>query len=359
MNLSYKILSVLGIDIELHLFFILFILAFILLAPEVALLLILIFFFVTLHELTHSIVAIRNGIRVRKIVLLPIGGMAMIDGADIKPITEIKMSIAGPLFNIIIVYACLAIAYLFSLPIGTWLAQFFDPAQAFSLSLPELLLFYSFYANLILGVFNLLLPAFPLDGGRILRALLALKLDYIRATRIAKDISLVLAGCLFIVSFLYGEIWIMIISFFIAFGAVAEYNAMVAHKALTKVKIRDVLSDSYLMLTPQETIDSAIKKMLAKKSMAALVRTKEGVKIVGLADIVRLQRAEWKKKVGAVAKPVARVQITAGIESVANAMEMQHIPLVPIFQGSRMVGVVERTDIEKMLRIAEALGKAN
>jgi len=210
-----------------------------------------------------------------------------------------------------------------------------------------------------LGVFNLLLPAFPLDGGRILRALLALKLDYVRATRIAKNISLVIATLLFLVSFLYGEIWIMIISLFIAFGAVAEFNSMVVHKALTNVKIKDVLSKGYLMLTPQETIDSAIKKMLAKKSMAALVRTKEGVKIVGLMDIVRLQRTEWKKKVGTVAKPVARVQITAGIESVANAMEMQQIPLVPIFQGSKMVGVVERTDIEKMLRIAEALGKAN
>ena len=355
MNLSYKILSVLGIDIELHLFFILFILAFILLAPEIAMLLILIFFFVTLHELVHSIVAIRNNIKVRKIVLLPIGGMAMIESADIKPIIEIKMSLAGPLFNIILVYVCLVIAYLFSLPLGTWLAQFFDPTQAFSLSLPELILFYSFYANLILGVFNLFLPAFPLDGGRILRALIALRTDYIRATRIAKNISLVLAGLLFIVSFLYGEIWIMIISFFIAFGAVGEYNAMVVHKTLMKLRIRDMLSKGYLALSSQESIESAFKKMLARKAMGALVRDKKGIGVVSLLEISKMPKKDWKRKIGSVAKKVGRVQIKAGIERALSVMEKDQLPLVPVFDGNRLVGVIDRTDIERVLKIADAI----
>ena len=359
MNLSYKILSVFGIDIELHLLFILFILAFLLISPAIALLLILIFFFVTIHELVHSIVAIKNNIRVRKIVLLPIGGMAMIESTDISPITEIKMSLAGPLINIILVYVCLVIAYLFSQPLGTWLIAFFDPSQAFELSLPQLVLFYSFYANLILGTFNLFLPAFPLDGGRILRALLALRMDYIRASRIAKNISLMLAFLMFAVSFIYGEIWIMIISFFIAFGAVAEFNSMVVHRALRNIKVRDIVSKNFIMLSPNDSIAIALKKMIAKRSMAALVNTKKGLKVVNLLDISRMPVNEWKKKVSAIAKPVSRTQVTSGMEKVLRVMEQEQVSIVPVFDGRRLVGVIERSDVEKLLRIAEVIGKAS
>ncbi len=354
MNLSYKILSVFGIDIELHLFFILFILAFALLSLQLALLLVLIFFFVTLHELTHSIVAIRNNIRVRKIVLLPIGGMAMVESADIKPITEIKMSLAGPLFNIIMVYICLAIAYVFSLPLGSWLVDFFSPTQAFTLGLPELVLFYSFYANLILGVFNLFLPAFPLDGGRIFRALLALKLDYIRASRIAKNVSLSISAFLFVIAFVYGEIWIMIISFFIAFGAVSEFNAMLVHKSLARVKTKDVLSKNFLSVKASDSIAGVLSKMLAKKTTNALV-TGRVTKVVNLADIAKLPKDERNKRAGSIARPVAPVQLSSPIEKVVGRMETDGVYMLPVFDGKKMVGAVERAEIEKMIKILETL----
>jgi len=358
MNLSYKILSVFGIDIELHLFFILFILAFALLSLQLALLLILIFFFVTLHELTHSIVAIRNNIRVRKIVLLPIGGMAMVESTDIKPIIEIKMSLAGPLFNIIMVYVCLAIAYIFSLPIGSWLVDFFSPTQAFSLGLPELILFYSFYANLILGVFNLFLPAFPLDGGRIFRALLALKLDYIRASRIAKNVSLTISAFLFVIAFFYGEIWIMIISFFIAFGAVSEFNAMLVHKSLARVKTKDVLSKSFLTVKASDSIASVLAKMFAKKTTNALVIGRT-TKAVNLVDIAKLPKDERSKRVSSIARPVAPVQLSSPIERIVGRMEAEGISMLPIFDGKKMVGVIKRSEVEKMLKILETLRRGS
>lgn len=358
MNLSYKILSVFGIDIELHLFFILFILAFALLSLQLALFLVLIFFFVTLHELTHAIVAIKNNIKVRKIVLLPIGGMAMVESTEIKPITEIKMSLAGPLLNIIMVYVCLAIAYIFSLPLGSWLVEFFDPTQAFALGLPELVLFYSFYANLILGVFNLFLPAFPLDGGRIFRALLALKLDYIRASRIAKNVSLSISAFLFIIAFLYGEIWIMIISFFIAFGAVSEFNAMLVHKSLAKVKTKDVLSKSFLSVKASDSIASVLAKMLARKTTNALVIGRIA-KAVNLADIAKLPKGERNKRVGSIAKPVSPVQLSSPIERIVSRMEEGQTSIVPVYDVKRLVGVVERSEIEKMIKIIETLRRGS
>ena len=359
MKLSYKILSVFGIDIELHLFFILFILAFVIISPPLAFLLILIFFFVTLHELTHSIVAIRNKIKVRRIILLPIGGMAMVETTDIKPLTEIKMSLAGPLLNITIVYICLVIAYLFSLPLGSWLTQFFDPTGAFALPLPELVLFYSFYGNLILGVFNLLVPAFPLDGGRILRALLALRLEYVRASRIAKNISLVIAGSMFLVSFLFGEIWIMIIAFFIGFGAVAEFDAMVMHKALMKIRTGDVLSKSFLTVKPSDSISSVLAKMLQKRTVDALVRTKTGLRSISLADISRMPRGEWKKRAISIAKPTVHATINTSIEGIVKRMELEQISIIPVFDGKKLIGVVERSNIERMIKIVGMLGDSS
>jgi Zn-dependent protease/CBS domain-containing protein len=357
MNLSYKILSVFGIDIELHLFFILFILAFALLSLQLALFLVLIFFFVTLHELTHSIVAIRNKIRVRKIVLLPIGGMSMVESADIKPITEIKMAIAGPLLNIVFVYICIIIAYLMSWPLGSWLSAFLDPTQALDISLPQLALLYSFYANLILGVFNLFLPAFPLDGGRVFRALLALRLDYVRASRIAKNVSLVLSSLLFLIAFIYGEIWIMIIAFFIAFGAVAEFDAMVMHKTLMQISTKGAVSRRFLTVGQSESIASALSKMLAGKRTAAIIRTKTGIKIVTLYSIAKLSGAELKKKAVSIAKPIGYVSVDASIEQIIRIMDEKELPMVPVFDGKRLAGVVERFEIERLLRIMQTLGR--
>jgi len=346
---------VFGIDIELHLFFILFILAFLLISLEVALLLMVIFFFVTLHELSHCLVAIKNGIRVKRIILLPIGGMSMIESADIKPMTEIKMSLAGPLLNITIVYICLAIAYIFSIPLGTWLNMFFSPSDVLALSIPELLFFYTFYANLILGLFNLLLPAFPLDGGRIFRAVLALKLDYVQASRIAKNVSLVIAALMFLVSFVYGQLWVMIISFFIAFGAVAEYNAMVLHLSLSRIQTKSAVTKDYIIVGEKESIKQVAEKMLARRKMDALIKTKKGLYIVNLADISKLPKKEWKKKAVSIAKKAVKASASTNLEAIAKGMELKDLTTVPIFDGKKLIGVIERFDVEKLVKIRESL----
>ena len=124
MAMSYKILSIHGIDIELHLFFIIFVLAFLVIDPFLSLFLVIIFAFVAVHELSHSLVAVRQGIKVKKIILLPIGGVAMMETIDIDPIKEIKMAVAGPLFNFAVVYVMIIISILFSLPVGDWTAAF-------------------------------------------------------------------------------------------------------------------------------------------------------------------------------------------------------------------------------------------
>ncbi len=127
---------------------------------------------VVLHELGHSLTARRYGVHVRRILLMPIGGMAEFDSIPRRPSHELVITIAGPAVNFVI-----AGLLWFVLPRGEVLLHSF---QGFLLQL--------FFANLVMGVFNLL-PAFPMDGGRILRAALATRLPYLRATRIAANVG--------------------------------------------------------------------------------------------------------------------------------------------------------------------------
>ncbi|MEM0372644.1 MAG: site-2 protease family protein, partial [archaeon] len=253
MALSYKILSVAGIDIELHVTFLAFIAGLLLFNASLALLLMIVFLFVTIHELFHSLVAISKGIKVSKIVLLPIGGMSVMNISDIKPLTEIQMSVAGPLFNFLMCYLLLGLMSAANLP----LANAFDVIQNMNVSF-ALVVYYSFYANLLLGTFNLLLPAFPLDGGRIFRALLALRIDYLKATRIARNVSLFIAAFLFMLAFLSSDLWIMIIAVFIVIGAVSEYAGLEMHESLRGISVKDVMSRDYIVVKPDDKVVSFV-----------------------------------------------------------------------------------------------------
>jgi Zn-dependent protease len=141
----------------------------------------LVFCCVVLHELGHSFMAMRFGVRVRRILLMPIGGMAEFDSIPRKPVHELLITLAGPAVNFVIAALLWTVV---KFPSG-W----DDVAIPVTISDLERILF---FANIVMGLFNLI-PAFPMDGGRILRALLALKLPYLRATFWAVMVARVLA----------------------------------------------------------------------------------------------------------------------------------------------------------------------
>jgi Zn-dependent protease len=362
MELSYKILTVKGISIELHLFFIMFVLAFLLVDPTITLMLAIVFFFVALHEIMHSIVAINHGIKVKRIMLLPIGGIAFIEKSEMKPMIEIKMALAGPLFNFLMVYICLLVAYIFQLPLADWIGALF--AGNLSLPLPETILFYIFYANAMLGYFNLLVPAFPLDGGRIFRAALALVMPYEKATNIAKKVSLVIAAFLFVLGMYAsaywhdaGGIWYMIIAAFIAFGALAEYETMMTRHALGKIKLADLISKQFITVQPKESVATAVERMLAMRCTTALVEGKT-VKIIDLPSIAAVPRTKWgSTDASKLARSVGHVSIHTSVELAVKKMTEQNTGMMPVVDGNQLAGVVYRSDIEKMARILEILGK--
>jgi Zn-dependent protease len=158
-------------------------------ALRAVLLILSVFVCVVLHEFGHSLQVRRYGIRVRDVVLLPIGGMARAERIPEVPRQEIAVAIAGPLVN----FALAAVIYAVLTALDRPLSE--DPDYLTSL----------FAINLVLGTFNLI-PAYPMDGGRILRGLLAIKLPYLRATRYATVVGQLIALTFVVLGFVFREL---------------------------------------------------------------------------------------------------------------------------------------------------------
>jgi Zn-dependent protease/CBS domain-containing protein len=223
----------------------------------------LLFFCVVLHELGHSFQALRFRVKVRNITLLPIGGVAQMESIPEKPSQELAISLAGPAVNFAIAGLLAPLAlWIFVTQIAAYLGQ---PAYLFSDTGQRMLgwvldglfygtdwkalIFYLLSMNVSLGVFNLI-PAFPMDGGRVLRALLALRLDYLRATRIAVNVGRGLAVLLGVVGLMLFQIPLVLIAVFIYAGGGYERQMVEVKKALQGLQVKQAVTRQLRAVTP-------------------------------------------------------------------------------------------------------------
>jgi Zn-dependent protease len=233
---AFKIGRLSGIDVKVHwtFFLLLAFFAFIgyrasgsllgALAPTVTI--VALFLCVLLHEFGHSLVAQRFGIRIQSITLLPIGGVSNMETLPEKPADEVKITIAGPLVNVVLALIFFGVALLLG-------AGPLMPSDLFtSIGSVGKFFFYLGYLNVVLAVFNLL-PAFPMDGGRILRGLLASRLGALRATEISSIVGQVFAVAFFLIGLLSGNLLLALVAVFIFFGASGE-SQMVRQRELTR-----------------------------------------------------------------------------------------------------------------------------
>jgi Zn-dependent protease/CBS domain-containing protein len=223
----------------------------------------LLFFCVVLHELGHSFQALRYKVKVRNITLLPIGGVAQMESIPEKPGQELAISLAGPVVNF-------AIAGLLA-PLALWIlvtqitAYLGQPAYLLSNTGQRVLswvldglfygtdwkalIFYLLSMNVSLGAFNLI-PAFPMDGGRVLRALLALRLDYLRATRVAVNVGRGLAVLLGVAGLMLFQFPLVLIAVFIYAGGGYERRMVEVKKALQGLQVRQAVTRQLRVVTP-------------------------------------------------------------------------------------------------------------
>jgi len=182
---------------------------------------VLVYICLVLHEFGHALTARRLGIPVRRIVLLPIGGMALMESIPRSPRAELLITAAGPLVN----FAIAGICYLL---LGKW------PANAYEVAAPTLhwvkIGNFLLVANVYLGCFNLL-PVFPMDGGRVLRALLAFKFDYLHATRWALYVARAVALVGIVAAIWYGLFLLAALFLFILYVGKREYEQLLMEEA--------------------------------------------------------------------------------------------------------------------------------
>lgn len=256
---SFRLFSVAGTELQVHWTFFLLLLWFggvqwLAIGPEAAffavIFIVLLFVCVVLHEFGHILTARRFGIRTPTITLLPIGGVASLERMPEKPSEEVLVALAGPAVNVVI--AALLIALLGGQLNITDLDLLEHPGSNMIARVAV--------ANIALVVFNLI-PAFPMDGGRVLRALLAMRLGFVRATRLAARIGQAFA---FFIGFvgLFGNPLLILIALFVYFAATAE-SQFVEMRALARGYLaRDAMITTFEPLSPTSTADDAAALLL-------------------------------------------------------------------------------------------------
>lgn len=242
MGNAVKIGRAFGIDIKVHWTFFLLLAFFaflgfsrsgsVLEALILMALVIALFICVLMHEYGHSLVAQRLGIDIEDITLLPIGGLARMAAMPEKPMDEVKIAIAGPLVNLVLAPILLVVAFLLG-------ANLLDPAGLTSIGSFTQVVVYLGIINVALAVFNLL-PAFPMDGGRILRGLLASRLGAVRATDVASRVGQIFAVGFFLVGLFYNPI-LSLVAVFIFLGATSEAQMTRQREMMRGLTVADVM----------------------------------------------------------------------------------------------------------------------
>jgi Zn-dependent protease len=304
---------------------------------------------VVLHELGHALTARRFGVTTRDITLLPIGGVARLEQIPEKPKQELWIAVAGPGVTLgiaVVLYIALRLLRIPVTPVDETVAQ--GGSGAFAVQL--------MWVNVSLLVFNLL-PAFPMDGGRVLRAVLALRMEYLRATEVAARIGRAFALLFGIVGLLYNPI-LVLIALFVWLGAASESSAIQMRTLLGGVNVERVMIRDVRTLAPTDTLDAGLRHVL--EGFQHDFPVVEGGKVVGvltraalLAGLARDGRES----------PVARSMETSfrtatpdelAEHAVARLRECRCHTL-PVLSGGRLSGVLTLDNVGEFVMIEAAL----
>lgn len=356
MKWSIKIGRLLGIDVYLHFTFLL-LLAFLgflywRATQEVTATLhgvafiVALFGCVVLHELGHALMARRYGIKTLDITLLPIGGVARLEKMPEKPMQEFWVALAGPAVNVVIATGLFA---------WLWLTRTLVPVEELSLtggSLLERLMM----VNIFLVVFNLL-PAFPMDGGRVLRALLAMRLGRRRATAIAANIGQGMAILFGIVGFLSNP-FLIFIAIFVFLGAQTEAGAVEMQSALEGLHVRDGMMTRFRSLSTQDTLNKAVEELLAGSQQDfPVLENRAPVGILRRNDLVKaLSEGRREATVGEVmCRQCETVDELSALKQAVESMHSRQCASVPVSRGGVVVGLLTLENISEMIMINAAL----
>lgn len=298
---------------------------------------------VFVHELAHSLVARAKGIKMQSITLLMFGGVAQMDEGTPEPRTELPMALAGPLMSLVFGLACCGLVYV--VPDMTA-----DPGWQ------GVLVFVFGYLgvlNIILFAFNLI-PAFPMDGGRVLRAVLATRMPLDRATGIAATVGKVFAVIFGIVGLVFLSPFLLLIALFVYIGASMESTAVRYHFLLEDVTVGGMMSSPVTTVPENLPLAKVVEMMYASKHLGFPVVERDMlVGMVTLADINKtspIDRDAMQVK-DIMTRDIVTLPPTASVMEALHIMTVNNIGRIPVVQDDRLVGIVTRTDILKVTEL--------
>jgi len=359
MKWSWKIARLWGIDVYIHATFLL-ILAWVGYSYWVQfgrvnavlggiLFILTLFACVVLHEYGHALTARRFGVKTRDITLYPIGGVARLERIPEKPIEELWVAIAGPLVNVLIA------ALLGALLLAT---GGLDPGGMFNMTsgsfLQRLLA-----VNVLLVAFNLL-PAFPMDGGRVLRALLAMRMDHVRATQIAATIGQGMAF-LFGLAGLFGNASLLFIAFFVWIGAEQEAHMARIKNTLEGIPVSRAMQTNFEVLAPRDTLGRAAELILAGSQHDFPVV--EAGRVVGVLERDALMKAlatggQGQAVEAGMRRDVPEIDSHDMVERALARLQENGAKMLPVTHAGRLAGIITAENITEFLMIRSALRAA-
>lgn len=307
-----------------------------------------VFGIVILHELGHALTAKRFGIRTRDITLLPIGGVARLERMPEKPSQELLVALAGPAVNVVLA----AVLFVVLLLRGSFVAPWAEHSGGNILDK-------LFWINVSLALFNLL-PAFPMDGGRALRAALALRLDYVRATEIAARLGQGMA-LLFGAFGLFHNPMLLFIALFVWMGAQQEASMVGFKRALAGVPIGSAMITEFRTLAPDDRLGRAAELVVAGfQQDFPVVDAGRVVGVLTRRDIVRgLSEAGPLSPVGLAMQPEFTTADPAEmLESVLPRLQSRGATSVVVVRAGEVLGMLTTESIGEFVVMENALRKA-
>ena len=323
----------------------------------------IVFASVVLHELGHALVAARTGSQPKTVILLPIGGIPVVTDAPAPAgpeaaknlwKQELRTALAGP-----------AVSLSIALVSGAIVLKYFPEAQLWTKPFlhSNHLLRSLVWFNLCLGLFNLL-PAYPLDGGRVLRAFFARKTDPMRATRRAVSIAHALATLIIAVGMLLfsqgnnpDSWWIITAGFFLLIGAQFEERSVVFQSVMETVHLEDVMLTDFATLSPADTLEDALDKAVhTLQDDFPVVRGGDMVGVISKANILDALRLEGNGYVQAAMNRI--FEVASRQESLASAfrkLNSRNLSIIPVVEDQQLVGIITLQNLmHSMALLAES-----
>jgi len=302
---------------------------------------------VVLHEFGHALTAKRFGIKTRDITLFPIGGMARMEKMPDSPKEELLVAVAGPMVNVVIAGALFAYmhfsstVYAIGFPKGPMTAEMFIPTL--------------FLVTVIMAVFNLI-PAFPMDGGRVFRALLAMKLERTRATQIAANVGQVLAIG-FVMLGLFYNIWLVFIGIFIYLGAGAEASQEYVKRDLSAQRVGHLLMTKFTLLRAEDQLSMAVRALLDSQEREFLVTENGEVAGVLTRDtmLAALSQFGQNAHIGSIMRrDIQFLPPQMPLTEALRILSESNLPLLPVGYPGQLLGVIDLENISEFLLIQKA-----